>query len=91
MSANITSSGAYKLVSGTGNVCPRTCNLLGFMCNSTTSGTINIYDDASTGTSTPVTGTITPNAGQWYPLPVSLSQGLNVVIANTLNVTMVFI
>lgn len=91
MSANVVPTGGYKVVSATGNVCPRPTDLLGFLCNSTTSGTIIIYDDASTGTTTPVTGTITPTAGTWYPLPASLKNGIGVVIANTLNITMIFV
>ncbi len=91
MSSNVSPTGGYKVVSATGNVSPRACDMLGFLCNSTTSGTIIIYDDASTGTTTPVTGTITPTAGTWYPLPASLKNGLGVVIANTLNVTIIFI
>lgn len=90
MSANVIVSGGYKNVTATGNVCPRPADMLGFLCNSTTSGTIIFYDEASTGTTTAITGTITPTAGQWYPLPVSTKNGIGVVIANTLNVTIVF-
>lgn len=64
--------------------------LAGFLCATTSSGTIILYDDAATGTSTPITGTITPAAGTWYPLPVTFRNGLYVVIANTLNVTIVY-
>jgi hypothetical protein len=31
------------------------------------------------------------DSGTWYPLPASLKNGLGVVIANTLNVTIIFI
>lgn len=63
--------------------------LAGFYVNSTSTGTIILYDDAATGTSLPISGTITPAIG-WHPYPVSFRSGLYAVIANTLNVTLVF-
>jgi hypothetical protein len=79
----------YKVLSATGNIVPRDGQMLGFLCNSTTSGTIIFYDSATTTTTTPITGTITPTAGTWYPLPIQYINGLYAVIANTLNVTVV--
>ncbi len=79
--------GSAIVKSASGNVKPIACQLLGFFCNSTSSGTIILYDDASTGTTNAISGTITPSAGTFYRFPASLTAGLGVVIANTLNVT----
>lgn len=68
------------------NIVPRTCELIGFYVNSTTSGTLILYDDASTGTTTAISGTITPAIG-YHAYPATLRNGLNAVIASTLNVT----
>lgn len=65
--------------------------MLGFYANSTSSGTIAFYDSATTGTGTPITGTITPAIG-WNPLPVTFVNGLYAVIAGSaLNVTIVLV
>lgn len=90
MSSNVVASGGYKNVTATGNIYHRPCDVLGFYVNSTTAGTIILYDDASTGTSLPISGTITPAIG-WNPYPVSTKSGLGVVTGGTLNVTIVFV
>jgi hypothetical protein len=79
--ANKTASGNVKASAG---------QLLGFYVNSTTSGTIALYDDAGTGTSLPISGTITPAIG-WHFYPVGFANGLNVVIGSTLNVTLIYL
>lgn len=78
----------YKNLSATANVAPVPVSIQGFFVNSfTTTATIQFYDDAGTGTSTPITGVITLTTGAgntppgWYPLPVSTSKGLYVVIS----------
>lgn len=84
--------GNYKIKTSSGNVKAASDGaMLGFFCNSTSTGTIIFYDDPATGTTTPITGTITPTAGTWYQIPVAFSTGLNAVIANTLNVTIVYV
>lgn len=60
--------------------------ILGFFCNSTTSGTIVLSKGTASG-GTAITGTITPTAGTWYNLPFVSENGLYATIANTLNVT----
>jgi len=82
-------TGAYKNVTGTANISPVRGALLGFYVNSTSTGTIILYDSATTTTTVVISGTITPAIG-WHPYPVDLINGLYVVIANTLNVTLVF-
>ena len=76
---NVTSSTVIKKIPG---------NLLGFYVNSTSTGTIILYDAASAVTTTPISGTITPAIG-WHAFPAGLVNGLYVVIANTLNVTLI--
>jgi hypothetical protein len=61
------------------------CQLLGFYVNSTTAGTIILYDHPSSA-SNAITGTITPAIG-WNAFPADLGQGLRAVIGGTLNVT----
>lgn len=82
--------GAYSNKTASGNVKSSQGALLGFYVNSTSSGTIVLYDDAATGTTTAISGTITPAIG-WQNFPVAFTNGLNIVIANTLNVTLVYV
>jgi hypothetical protein len=60
--------------------------ILGFLCNSTSSGTIALSAGTASGGAS-ITGTITPTAGTWYPLPIESATGIYATIANTLNVT----
>lgn len=81
--------GVYKHLTATANVKASQGALLGFYVNSTTTGTIQFYDDAATGTTTAITGAITPAIG-WNALPVSFANGLYAVIGATLDVTIVY-
>lgn len=81
--------GSYKNTTASVNVSPRAGALLGFYVNSTSSGTIALYDSATTTTTIPITGTITPAIG-WHPLPASFVNGLYAVVGATLNVTLIF-
>ena len=83
-------AGSYKNITATANIKPADGVILGFYVNSTTSGTIQFYDSATTTTTTPITGVITPSIG-WQFLPVTYTNGLYAVIANTLNVTIVWV
>lgn len=67
----------------------RPCYLIGFYVNSTTSGTIVIHDSASASVNNAISGTITPAIG-FHRFPAALGSGLRVVIANTLNITLVY-
>lgn len=82
--------GQPKNITASGNVKASSGQLIGFYVNSTTSGTIALYDDASTGTSLPISGTITPAIG-WHFYPVGFANGLNAVIGSTINVTLVYL
>lgn len=67
----LTATGAVKATAGA---------LLGFYVNSTSGGTIVLWDNASAASGTQITGTITPAIG-WHPLPAAFSNGVWAVIA----------
>lgn len=64
--------------------------IVGFYVNSTTSGTIQFFNDAvSTCDTNAVTGTITPAVG-WHSLPVKMGTGICALTGGTINVTVVY-
>lgn len=74
-----TASGNVKAVAG---------QLLGFYVNSTSAGVVHFYDDAATGTTTGISGDITPAIG-FQRFPASFANGLNMVlVSGTINVTL---
>lgn len=79
-------TGTPSNVTATAQIFSKPATLLGFYVNSTTGGTIIIADSDGV-TSAAISGTITPAIG-WHSFPASLSRGLQVTIANTLNVTL---
>ena len=81
--------GTYKNVTGSGNVSAKPCAIIGILVNSTSSGTITLYDDPATGTATAITGTITPSVG-FLPINIETTSGLNIVIGATINITVVY-
>jgi hypothetical protein len=87
---NMLMTGGYKNITATGNVSPVTTDLLGIFVSTSTSGTITIYDSATTTTSAPITGTFNVTAGTWYAIPASASAGLYIVVGGTLNATVIF-
>ena len=81
--------GVYKNMTASANVKSSQGAMLGFYVNSTTSGTIQFYDDSATGTTTPISGVITPAIG-FHRFPVTFANGLYAVVGGTLNVTVVY-
>jgi hypothetical protein len=81
----VTNSVGYAELSGTGgNISVGPTALQGiFVSSASGTPTITIYDDAATGTTTPIVPTFTPVAGTYYPLPFRALNGLNVVIGGT--------
>lgn len=65
--------------------------ILGFFCNSTSSGTIALSTNNAGAAGTAITGTITPAAGTWYNLPILSAAGIFATIANTLDVTFIVV
>ena len=78
--------GSYTNLTATANVKSSSGAMIGFYVNSTTVGTIQFYDSASTTTTVPISGLITPAIGMNY-FPVAFANGLYAVIGGTLNVT----
>lgn len=78
--------GNPKTVTATATVLSRPCALFGLFCNSTTAGTIVLYDNTSaTGQ---IIASFTPAANTFYPIPASCANGIHAVVNNTLNVTL---
>lgn len=90
MSVNNIEAGQYSNRTATANIKASSGVILGFYVNSTTAGTIQFYDDAATGTTTPITGLITPAIG-WNQLQLGFGNGLYAVIGGTLNVTISYL
>lgn len=82
--------GGYKNITATGNVAPIGTKLLGIFVSTTTAGTFAVYDSATTTTTAPITGTVTPTAGTFYTIPAAASSGVYVVVGGTLNATVFF-
>lgn len=76
--------GVPLLVTATGIIVTGANSLLGFYVNSTTAGTLILYD--ATSATNAISGTITPALG-WNPFPASLINGLFATVGGTLNAT----
>lgn len=83
--------GTYKAVSATGNIKNSSGALLGFFVSSSTALTVTLYDDAATGTTTPILATFTPATIGWFDLPASFVSGLYAVLGGTGTVTFVYV
>lgn len=81
-------TGQPKNLTASGAISAQSCKLIGFYVASTTSGTIILKDGGSSGTA--ITGTITPAVG-WHFLPAEFATSAYATIANTINVTFVFV
>jgi hypothetical protein len=79
----------YKQISASGNVCAIDGILGGIFVSSTTAGTVTVYDDAATGTTTKIVDTVTLAVG-WNPMPFAFSKGLNIVIGGTMSATVAY-
>lgn len=83
-------TGSYKRITATGNIKPIGGRLLGILVASTTAGTIQLYDSATTTTTYPITGVITPVAGMFIPIPAEFTTGLYAVVGGTLDATLIY-
>jgi len=84
--SNVVKTGAPVRVSASGVIRYGNCNLIGVIVNSTTSGTITLYDEVS-ATGTAFVAAIAPAAGVYTPIPASCAKGIYFTLANTMNVT----
>lgn len=82
---------SYKNLTASANVKAIDGILGGIVCSTSSAGTVTVYDDAGTGTSTPITGTISLTAGQFYNLPFAFSKGLYIVVGGTANITVAYV
>lgn len=86
-----TFAGSAKQISASGNVLAYGCNLLGFFVSAASATpTITVFDSVDTQQVNKIVDTFTPIAGTWYPIPVQLQKGLNIVIGGTVSATVVF-
>ena len=90
MAGTVQNVGGYKLLTATGNISPTGASLLGIFVSGSTVGTITIYDSATTTTTAKVIDTFTGVTGTWYPIPVSTTAGIYIVVGGTLSATVVF-
>lgn len=82
--------GQPKLVTASGNVRATQGAIIGIWVSAASATpTITVYDDAATGTTTKIVDTFTPLASSWYPIPIGVSNGINVVIGGTVSATVV--
>jgi hypothetical protein len=89
MSAPTYECGGYTNITATANISPVPKAIIGFLVNSTTAGTVQFYDSATTTTTTPITGAITPLAGQFIPVKAYAVNGVYAVIGGTINITVI--
>jgi hypothetical protein len=81
--------GGHHRLTATGTVKTRGGALLGFYVNSTTAGTLTLYDQTSAA-APQISGVITPAIG-WHFLPVKFATALHVVVGGTIDVTFVLL
>lgn len=73
-------------LTATGNVKPSEGGIIGFYVSSTVGGTIQFFDSATTETTRPLTGVITPAVGA-HGLSFAFPNGLYAVITGTIDLT----
>lgn len=84
-------SGQSRVLAASANVKATSGTVIGVLCHSSTSGTLVMYDDAATGTTTPISGTISLVAGQYYPFPVAFGAGLYCVLGGTASISVIYL
>jgi hypothetical protein len=89
MANTVNESATYAAIAASTNVNVGPTGLLGVFVASGT-GTVAVYDDVATGTSTPVVAAFTPIAPTFIPLPFICRKGCYVVLTGTLSVTVGF-
>lgn len=80
---------AYKRITASGVVLGSPGRLAGFFVCSSTSGTITLYDNATTNSGTQITGTTGSLSIGWYPLTVDVVNGIYCTVGGTLDITFV--
>ena len=73
-------------ITGSGIIARGPCQLLGIVVNSTSSGTITLYDGTNTSLANPFAA-ITPTVNVYTRIPAACSVGLYCTVGGTLNAT----
>ena len=81
MANNVTEAGSGKYLAATGTI-PAASKCLGFLCSTSTGGTVAITDGA-----TAMSGTIALTAGQFYPFPYEFAGVGTFTIGGTAGIT----
>lgn len=81
--------GSPRIVSASGNQKVGSGAILSIIVSASSSGTITLYDDAATGTTTPLMAVMSLTAGQVLPINLAFGAGLYAVIGGTATVTLV--
>ena len=76
----ISATGAVKNIGGA---------LLGFLCTSSSSGTLALYDNPTAASGNNIIPTMNLVAGTYYPFPAKFGSGLWAVIGGTAGVTFI--
>lgn len=85
--SNLVESGTpVRMQNTSGVVSLRPCNLIGVLVNSTTGGTITLYDEVS-ATGTPVVNALSTTASAFRELPISFAKGIYLTKGGTLDCT----
>ena len=86
----VAESAGYAQINASGNVCAGPAALSGIFVSSATSGSIAVYDDAGTGTSTKLVAAFSVSGGQFYRLPFRALKGLNIATSGSIEATVGF-
>lgn len=82
MSVAVVEVGLPKNITATGQVYTGRCQLLGFMCSSSTSGTVKLWDNTSAA-GTVIVDTVAVAAGTYYKVPSICINGIYATIGGT--------
>jgi hypothetical protein len=75
------------VASASGSILTTGGNILGFICASSSSGTLALYDNASAGSGNNILTTMNLVAGTYYPFPAKFGAGLYATFGGTASVT----
>ena len=79
--------GAPLVASASGVLKPIGGSILGFLCTSSSSGTLALYDNPTAGSGNNILPTMNLVAGTFYPFPAKYGSGLYATFGGTASVT----
>jgi len=80
----------YVTFSATGNLAASPRTIIGIWVAATTSGTLAMYDSATTTTGDQIIATTTFASIGFYPLPTKVTYGVYAVVGGTLSATLLY-